>query len=110
MNVKDLIRYMFGYFEDKPERHAVVDDVAKKGVSRKSTEVPTRSGSLSWQVKGANRVLAVICIASFVYIAVFPFLSSGGETPDVIQNAFWLIIGYFGSAVVTFLEGNATRS
>ncbi|SRR5712692_2740916 len=51
-----------------------------------------------------NRLVGFICIASFVFILGHAAISSGGEVPDTIKNTFSMTLGYFVSALITFVE------
>lgn len=51
-----------------------------------------------------NAILSIVCISSFVYIIVFTILYRDCKIPDIIQNTFSLTLGYFASALLTFIE------
>jgi hypothetical protein len=51
-----------------------------------------------------NRIIGFICIASFIFILWYAAARSGGEVPDTIKNTFSMTLGYFVSALITFLE------
>jgi hypothetical protein len=55
-----------------------------------------------------NWVLMGVCIVSFVVIIIYALLLPGQAVPDIIQNAFFTTLGWFGGALGTFFEREQT--
>ncbi|OUL17877.1 hypothetical protein [Nostoc sp. 106C] len=51
-----------------------------------------------------NRLLVVVCSVSFFVIIVYPFIYPNKSVPDIIQNAFFTTLGWFGGALGTFFQ------
>jgi hypothetical protein len=56
-----------------------------------------------------NRVLVVVCSASFVTIIIYSLFYPDRMVPDVIQNAFFTTLGWFGGALGTFFQTDQKR-
>ncbi len=86
--------------------HVEAESGASTSAARIESEVQYRRARLR-MVLGMNWIVSAVCISSFVGVMVFAFLYPAEDVPDVIQNAFSVTLGYFVSAVVSFLEGRS---
>ena len=51
-----------------------------------------------------NRVIAFICVASFIVIIVISLSFDNKPIPEILQNSFSITLGYYGSALMSYLE------
>ena len=57
-----------------------------------------------------NRLVGVVCLGSFIFIIIHPFTQADKDIPETIQNAFSMTLGYFVSALVSFVEKKPQNS
>lgn len=51
-----------------------------------------------------NAVLVIVCCASFIVILIYTLFYPEKSVPDIIQNAFFTTLGWFGGALGTFFQ------
>ena len=51
-----------------------------------------------------NRLLMIVCIASFIFIFIYSFIYPDKPIPDLMQNAFFTTLGWFGGILGAFFQ------
>lgn len=51
-----------------------------------------------------NRLLMGVCILSFLFIIIYPFVYPDKVVPDLIKNSFLLTLGWFGGIFSAFFQ------
>lgn len=51
-----------------------------------------------------NWLLMFVCILSFAFIIIHPFVQHDKPVPDIIQNAFFTTLGWFGGVLGAFFQ------
>jgi len=122
MNEKSFFNYLFidrSEEDDLEENVLVIDEImtgdsdAPKNTSQNVAKPRRRSSKLHERVAAKailqiNKIVAIICVLSFIAIIVFPMIKV--TLPEVISNTFSMTLGYFGSALITFLEKQSKTS
>jgi hypothetical protein len=57
-----------------------------------------------------NWVLMAVCILSFTFTLIYPFLYPDKPVPDIIQNAFFTTLGWFGGVLGAFFQVEQNKS
>lgn len=123
MLINDFFIYTFvrrlDVLDEQTKEAIVIDEITpiepespNKPRKKEEQQKPTRSTQYETKVVSIvilqiNRVLLAICILSFAAIITYPLINPKVTLPEVIPNTFALTVGYFGSALVTFLEKNS---
>lgn len=74
-------------------------DTNQQPVSTHSKEIV-----VSKVILNINRVLTFICLSSFLTMAVFSIKYPTQPIPDILQNSFFVTLGWFGSAFTNFFQ------
>ena len=82
------------------------DDKPSQKIRMNATMREKTASSLIIQI---NRVLTFISLVSFVAIIIYPLINPAAKLPDVIPNTFFMTMGYFASALITYLEPKKGR-
>jgi hypothetical protein len=56
-----------------------------------------------------NWVLVIVCIISFSFLIAYLLLYPDKPVPDIIQNAFFTTLGWFGGALSSFFQIDKNR-
>ncbi|MGB5770840.1 MAG: hypothetical protein WBM32_13385 [Crocosphaera sp.] len=51
-----------------------------------------------------NRLLMIVCISSFIFIFIYSFIYPDKPIPDLMQNAFFTTLGWFGGILGAFFQ------
>ena len=63
-----------------------------------------REKVVSQVILSVNQLLTFVCIGSFIVMIVYSFVYPDKPIPDIIQNAFFTTLGWFGSAFANFFQ------
>ena len=85
------------------EYELISNTVVKADSIRKVFPQETRKRT-SELIININKILTIILILSFLTIVFYPFIYPEKPIPDIAQNAFFLTLGWFGSALALFLR------
>ena len=74
--------------------------------SRRQQSASTRSKEIvvGQVIININRVLTFICLGSFLTMAIFSIKYPAQPIPDILQNSFFVTLGWFGSAFTNFFQ------
>ena len=59
---------------------------------------------VSQVILNVNKILTFVCIGSFIVMIIYAFVYPDKPIPDIIQNAFFTTLGWFGSAFANFFQ------
>ncbi len=88
-----------------------VIDIAEADITRASKEQPRAQVILITRAQVIliiNWFLIVICAGCFAVIIIYALFFADKPVPDLIQNAFFTILGWFGGALGAFFEREPT--
>ena len=57
-----------------------------------------------------NWLLMVICLSSFIFMFVYLLIYPDKPVPDLIQNAFFTTLGWFGGILGAFFQVNQNNN
>jgi hypothetical protein len=77
--------------------------------ARVNSSAPLAESARIQLIININRLVSFVFIISFIYIVIVSFFKPMQKIPDIIQNTFSLTLGYFGSALITFLENKSRK-
>ena len=110
MRVTDFLSDTFVQRRPKVDEVISIDEITPTEPTKSSgSKAPRQTSRLEDRTTSSviiqiNRLLGAICILSFVAIILYPIINSTLKIPDVIPNTFSMTLGYFGSALLTYLE------
>jgi hypothetical protein len=86
------------------EEFNLIEASSKTSVKDSQDHVPSREQIRGQLILSINKLLLLICAISFVAVIVYPFIYPDKAVPDIIQNAFFTTLGWFGGALGTFFQ------
>ena len=63
-----------------------------------------REKVVSQVILSVNKLLTFVCVGSFIVMIIYAFIYPDKPIPDIIQNAFFTTLGWFGSAFANFFQ------
>lgn len=104
----DFIRFTF---IERNMTNTDIIEMAELSVedARVNSSAPLAESARIQLIININRLVSFVFIISFIYIVIVSFFKPMQKIPDIIQNTFSLTLGYFGSALITFLENKSRK-
>ena len=92
-------------YQSEIERHQEGETIEDSSQSAQQKTKPVlKEKVVSQIILNINKILTFVCIGSFIVMIVYAFVYPDKPIPDIIQNAFFTTLGWFGSAFASFFQ------
>ena len=108
MKIVDFFVYTFLGRVRESEPSIEIAEISEDDSTSPAVRLNIRDQTRSKLIILINWVLMLVCILSFAVIIIYSLFFRDESIPDIIQSTFSLTLGWFGSALVTFLESKST--
>ncbi len=101
---------MFLGIKEVPQRVIDINSVERDSVERdilspkNSNKNSSKEQARIKLINKINWLLMVICGIAFLVIIIYSIVYPDKSIPDIIQNAFFTTLGWFGGALGTFFQ------
>ncbi len=79
-------------------------DIAAMNIVEQDNKEPSEKETKLRIITQINRLLMIVCIASFIFIFIYSFIYPDKPIPDLMQNAFFTTLGWFGGILGAFFQ------
>ncbi len=75
---------------------ANIVDIGEVNIQPPNNQEPSEKETKLRIITQINRLLITVCITSFIFIFIYSFIYPDKPIPDLMQNAFFTTLGWFG--------------
>ena len=79
-------------------------DINEVNIEPPNNQEPSEKETKLRIITQINRLLMIVCIASFIFIFIYSFIYPDKPIPDLMQNAFFTTLGWFGGILGAFFQ------